>query len=124
MQSAHEDEKLAILNRWKEDNTTLKVQVIEQKYLQDVLDEKKAQIEFLQIQLEQRIKNNHHLEQQRMDAIAGLEEEKLQHSETNRKVDSLKFELLQKQEETDKLQMILCGNWKLNEVFWSPGRSG
>ncbi|HZI52932.1 MAG TPA: hypothetical protein VFD56_04500, partial [Chitinophagaceae bacterium] len=109
MQSMNEDEKLAILNRWKEDNTTLKLKVIEQQYLQDLLNEKKAQIEFLQIHLEQRIKNSHQLEQQRMDAIAELEEEKLQHSETARKVDALKFESLQKQEETDKLQMVLCG---------------
>ena len=109
MQSMNEDEKLAILNRWKEDNTSLKLKVIEQQYLQDLLNEKKAQIEFLQIQLEQRIKNSHQLEQQRMDAIAELEEEKLQHSETARKVDALKFESLQKQEETDKLQMVLCG---------------
>jgi hypothetical protein len=109
LQSANEDETLAILNRWKEDNTSLKLQVMEQRYVQDVLVEKKAQIEFLEAQLEHRIKNNHHAEQQRLDAIAELEEEKMQRLETNRKVDALKFEVLQKQEEADKLHMVLCG---------------
>jgi len=109
MQSVTEEDKLAILNRWKEDNTALKLKVVEQQYLQDVLDEKKAQVEFLQIQLEQRIKNSYQSEQQRLDAVAELEEEKSHHSETNRKLDALKFDVLQKQEESDKLQMILCG---------------
>lgn len=109
MQTAAEDEKTTILNRWKEENALLKQQVAEQQYLQDVLDDKKAELAFLQNQSEQRVKNNHLLEQQRMQAIAAMEEEKQQYAATIAEYDALKNELLRKQEETDKLHTVLCG---------------
>ena len=109
IQTASEDERNTIVNRWREENTSLKEKVAEQQYLQDVLEEKRAQIGFLQNQLEQRIKSNHQLDQQRMHVVAQLEEEKNQHAGALHNLDSLKNELLQKQEETDKLQVVLCG---------------
>jgi chromosome segregation ATPase len=130
VQTAPDNEKAIILNRWKEENTILKEKVAEQQYLHDVLDEKKAQIEFLQNQLENRVKSNHQTEQQRIKIAAELEEERVQHVKTLQIVDSLKSQLLPRQEEADKLQVILCGkeeqllekqqqlNSKLDHITW------
>jgi chromosome segregation ATPase len=109
MQTATEDEKAIILKRWKEENTMLREKVAEQQYLNEVLAEKKAQIEFLQNQLESRAKSSSQLEQQRVKIAVELEEERVQHVKKLQIVDSLKDELLPKQEEADKLQVVLCG---------------
>jgi len=50
---------------YKEENRALKDKIAEQEYLKEVLVEKKAQIDFLQNQLEQRIKTTHQSEQQK-----------------------------------------------------------
>ena len=106
IQSATDNEKNLILFRWKEENASLKEKVAEQQYLHDVLDEKKAQIEFLQTQLEQRIKNNHQSEQQLLQITTSLEETKHIHAND---IQALKEEFLLKQEEADKLQTVICG---------------
>ena len=49
-------EMQSLLNKAEEEKTALKNKITDQTYLQDVLQEKKLQIEFLQNQLEQRIK--------------------------------------------------------------------
>jgi len=130
MQTATDDEKINSLKRWKEENTMLREKLAEQQYLSDVLEEKKAQIEFLQNQAENRIKNSHQTDQQRIKAFAELEEEREQHVKTLQLVDSLKNDLLQKQEETDKLQVVICGreeellekqqqlNAKMDHITW------
>jgi chromosome segregation ATPase len=109
MQTASGEEKEAILLRWQEENRALKEKVAEQQYLHDILQEKKAQIDFLQNQLEQRIRSNHQVEQQRVQAQTELEELKNIHRADIHEADGLKSELMQKQEELDKLQVILCG---------------
>ena len=106
IQTATEDEKNLILYHWKEENVSLKEKVAEHQYLHDVLNEKKAQIEFLQNQLEQRIKNNHQSEQQLLQTATELEETKHIHASD---IVALKEELLRKQEEADKMQIVLCG---------------
>jgi chromosome segregation ATPase len=50
---------------YKEEYRVLKDKIAEQEYLKEVLVEKKAQIDFLQNQLEQRIKMTHQSEQQK-----------------------------------------------------------
>lgn len=73
MQAASGDEKAIVVNRWKDENDALKEEVKEQQYLRDMVEEKKAQIEFLQNQLDQRIRNYHQAEQQRKDIEATME---------------------------------------------------
>lgn len=109
MHTASEDERSTMINKWQEENSSLKEKIAEQEYLRDVLEEKREQIVFLQNQLEQRIKLNHQLDQQRLRAITELEEERKRFAGALHHSDGLKNELLQKQEEIDKLQMVLCG---------------
>jgi chromosome segregation ATPase len=104
-----EDERSNLIHQWQEENASLKEQIAGQEYLRDVVEEKREQIVFLQNQLEQRIKLNHQLDQQRLRAIAGMEEEKKRFAEVLHHSDGLKNEILQKQEEIDRLQMMLCG---------------
>jgi len=130
IQTAPDDERAGILHRWIGENTALREKIAEQHCLQDVVDEKKSQIEFLQTQLENRVRNNHHSEQLRVKIATELEEERVQHVKTLQIVDSLKSELLQKQDETDRLQVVLCGkdeqlmekqqqlNSKLDHIAW------
>ena len=106
MQTATDDEKNHILYRWKEENASLKEKVAEQQFLNDVLDEKKAQINFLQNQLEQRVKNNHQAEQQLLHITNESEKAKHIYAE---ELQANKEELLLKQEEADKLQTIIFG---------------
>ena len=101
LQTASDDEKIAIINKWKEESTLLKEKINEQEYLQDVVEEKKAQVNFLQSQLEQRIKNLYQSEHQRLQAVAEMK--KMKEDE-----ESLKNELLLKQEQVDKTQVVLC----------------
>ena len=76
LQTATDDEKVAIINKWKEEITLLKEKIDEQEYLQDVVEEKKAQVNFLQNQLEQRIKNLYQSEHQRLQAVAEMKKMK------------------------------------------------
>jgi hypothetical protein len=57
----------AVINKWELEKAELKKRITEQEYLKDVVEEKKLQINFLQQQLEQRIKNHHMVEQQFRD---------------------------------------------------------
>jgi chromosome segregation ATPase len=101
LQTAGDDEKDKIMNRWKEENKALREKTAEQDYLEELLNEKKAQIVFLQNQLEERIRNQHHADQQRQQATSGM-------NDLLQQVEALKNELLLKQETADKLQMSLC----------------
>lgn len=69
----NDDEKDSVISKWKEENSRLKERIAEQDYLKDILEEKKAQIVFLQNQLEQRIVNNHQAEVQRAQLTAQIE---------------------------------------------------
>ena len=53
-----------VIQKWEQEKAELKRKISEHEYLKDVLEEKKIQINFLQQQLEQRIKNHHLVEQQ------------------------------------------------------------
>ncbi len=52
----------------EEENNVLKNKINEGEYLQDLAQEKKLQVDFLQQQLEQRIKNFHQLERKADEA--------------------------------------------------------
>lgn len=106
--TATEEEKALLGNRWRQESILLKDKVAEQEYLKDVLEEKKSQIEFLQHQLEQRIKNQHQSEQQREQAIADREEANTEKQQLLNQAEQLRTGLSLKQDQMDKLQMLIC----------------
>ncbi|MFC0774896.1 hypothetical protein [Terrimonas alba] len=109
LRSAGAEEEQSILSKWKEENSQLKEKVAEQEYIREVLQEKKLQIEFLQNQLEQRIKTNHLDEYQKKQLHTEINDLKNLHEEDVQKFEILTREFQQKKEETEKLQVILTG---------------
>jgi chromosome segregation ATPase len=90
LQTATDDEKDKILYRWKEEYGTMKDKVAERSYLEELMEEKKAQILFLQNQLEQRIKNQNLAEQQREQAISEMQQQKEMYQGFNQQTEALK----------------------------------
>lgn len=74
MLTGSDEEKAAIVNNWKEESGRLYDKVAEQDYLKDILEEKKNQIEFLQMQLEQRIQKFHKTEMRSKELVVELEQ--------------------------------------------------
>jgi len=107
LETAGDDEKDRILTRWKEENIKLRNKVSEQDYLEEVLEEKKAQIVFLQQQLEQRIKNQHRADQQNQQSRQEMQEAHDRRQALKAKFESLQHELQQKQERADRLTTAL-----------------
>jgi len=107
METVTDEEKTAIINRWKEENIALKDKVAEHEYLQEIVEEKKVQIDFLQTQLEQRIKNNRKEENQRNQLMTDLEQSRSENENTMKQLESAKIELIRQQEEGSKFQMVL-----------------
>lgn len=107
METVTDEEKAAIINRWREENIALKEKVAEQDYVKEILEEKKIQIGFLQNQLEQRIKGNHQSENERNQLLANLEQSKSSNENVLKQLESLKNELPKAKEENSKLQMVL-----------------
>jgi hypothetical protein len=107
METVTDEEKAAVIHRWKEENIVLKDKVAEQEYLKEIVEEKKVHIEFLQNQLEQRIKNNHQSENQRNQLMADLEQSRNANENTLNQLESLKNQITQQQEESGKLQITL-----------------
>jgi chromosome segregation ATPase len=100
--TATDDEKAAIINRWKNEHSALQNKMAEQEYLQKLVDEKKAYIDFLQQQLEQRIRNQHQSEQQAAETRTLFQQMKQSFEDSQTVVQSLNNELIQRQEETEK----------------------
>jgi chromosome segregation ATPase len=107
MDAVTDEEKTAIINRWRKENIALKEKVAEQEYLKEIVEEKKIQIDFLQTQLEQRIKNNRKEENQLNQLMADLEQTRSENENTLRQLELLKIVLTRQQEESSKLQMVL-----------------
>lgn len=99
--TASDDERNRIIDRWTEENKALREKTAELDYQSELLEEKKAQIIFLQNQLEQRIKSQHQAEQQKLQAVADKDA-------LVQQVESLNNELLLKQEQVDRLEASLC----------------
>jgi chromosome segregation ATPase len=108
MSTATEDEKAALVSRWQKENVLLKDRIAEQEYLKDILDEKKAQIDFLQEQLEQRIRHQHQSEHVREQAVLGLESMRGEKLEAEQVAEDLRAALALKQDQVDKLHMHIC----------------
>lgn len=86
------------LSQVQDENAQLKEKLEEQQYYQDLLEEKKLQTDFLQQQLELRIKNYHQLEKQIGNASIELAQLRTVAEEYNIKEQTLHEDLQQKQE--------------------------
>jgi chromosome segregation ATPase/cbb3-type cytochrome oxidase subunit 3 len=98
LHSASGEEKAIVVNRWREENDALKKQVMEQDYLKDVIEEKKTQIEFLQNQVDLRIRNYHAAEQQRNEMSMELQKIKQQQSSFSGELEKFRTEAEQNQQ--------------------------
>ncbi|OQP65227.1 hypothetical protein A3860_16280 [Niastella vici] len=94
--SKAEDEKLALKNK-----------ITDQQYLQDVLQEKKLQIEFLQNQLEQRIKTFREVEKEAADKTVQVQVTQTQKENFEREMHALREELQQQREEVAAWQQAV-----------------
>jgi chromosome segregation ATPase len=107
LETAGDDEKDKILTRWKEENIKLRNKVSEQDYIEEVLEEKKAQIVFLQQQLEQRIKNQHRADQQNQQAKLEMQDAQDQRQAVQAEFETMKNELQQKEDKADNITSAL-----------------
>lgn len=105
--TADDGEKTEIINRWKNESSALQNKVAEQDYLKEIVEEKKTYIDFLQQQLEQRIRNQHQSEQLVAETKAQLQQLRQAFDDAQITFQSLNNEVLQKQEETAKLRVIV-----------------
>lgn len=108
LNTAPESEKELFVNKWREENQVLKDKIAEQSWLNDLMGEKKNQIEYLQNQLEIRIKNFHQSERSRETVILELQKEKNQQEETNKRFEMLMQELAEKQELAAGYEATIC----------------
>ncbi|NML23142.1 hypothetical protein HHL16_19855 [Pseudoflavitalea sp. G-6-1-2] len=92
------------LAKAQEENNTLRNKINEGEYLQDLAQEKKLQVDFLQQQLEQRIRNFHQLERKADEAAMQLREMKEVSEKFEYRIQILSDELTEKQLEAAKIQ--------------------
>ncbi len=116
MRTVTDDEKGIIVNQWKEENIQLKNQVKEQQYLKDILEEKKAQIEFLQNQAEQRIKNYYSSEQQKNEMTAELEVSKKELIRNREELNRLQTDFQERDDQLEENQLLLIS--KLDHITY------
>lgn len=107
MQSATEGDKEIIVNRWKEENAALRAELEEKACLADMLAEKKTQVEFLQNQVDQRIKNYHLAERQREEARQEAERVRRSYEQHAGDMQALKNELEAKHNEANEFRTLL-----------------
>jgi chromosome segregation ATPase len=93
-----------LLAKAEEENNTLRNKINEGEYLQDLAQEKKLQVDFLQQQLEQRIKTFHQLERKADEAATHLREMKDKSTSFEYRIQVLSEELTGKQHEVAKIQ--------------------
>ena len=96
-----------LLSKAEEDKATLKSKITDQQYLQDVLQEKKLQIEFLQNQLEQRIRSFREVEKEAADKTAQVQLTQSQKENFEREIHALREELQQQREEVNAWQQAV-----------------
>lgn len=104
-----DDEKTQLIRRWQEEISYLRSQVTEHDFLQDMLAEKKLQIDFLQQQLEQRIRLQHEADRSRQIAEETAIKEQHELNNLQEEVSSLRQQLLEATEKNDQLSTMLCG---------------
>lgn len=95
------------ITQLEEENKELNSNLEETRYIHEVLQEKKLQTEFLQQQLELRIKSYHQLEKQTSGASAELAQLKISAEEFNQKEEALKKDLEALQQQQASLQSVI-----------------
>ena len=96
-----------LLTKAEEDKTSLKAKITDQQYLQDVLQEKKLQIEFLQNQLEQRIRTFREIEKDATDKSSQVQQMQVQKENFEREMHALREEMQQQREEVNAWQLAV-----------------
>ena len=96
--NAPENEKELFLNRLQNEKKELKKKLLEQEWLQEAMNEKKAEIGFLQEQLEQRIRAQHTTELEKREIASASEELRKGHEEMITQRDDLENLLKEKNE--------------------------
>ena len=96
-----------LLTHAEEEKNSLKTRINDQTYLQDVLQEKKLQIEFLQNQLEQRIKTFREVEKDAADKTVMVQQNVTQKENFEREIHAMKEELHQQREEVSAWQQAV-----------------
>ena len=96
-----------VLSKAEDEKTTLKNKITDQQYLQDVLQEKKLQIEFLQNQLEQRIRTFREVEKDAADKTVQVQQSQSLKENFEREMHALKEELKQQREEVSAWQQAV-----------------
>jgi chromosome segregation ATPase len=96
-----------LLTQAEEEKTALKNKITDQTYLQDVLQEKKLQIEFLQNQLEQLIKIFREVEKEAADKTIQVQQSQTQKENFEREMHALREELQQQREEVNAWQQAV-----------------
>ncbi|WP_207513247.1 hypothetical protein [Longitalea luteola] len=96
-----------LLSTAEEEKAALKNKITDQQYLQDVLQEKKLQIEFLQNQLEQRIKTFREIEKDAADKALLVQQTQTQKENFEREMHALREELQQQREEVAAWQQAV-----------------
>lgn len=96
-----------IANRLKDENQILKTQLAEQEYHKDLLEEKKTQIEFLQTQIDLRVKKYHESEQERIANKTELQLLSNNLAAVLEETESLKNEIKQKQDDIEVLLLTI-----------------
>jgi hypothetical protein len=92
-----------------ENNTDLGIRekLAEQQYLQDMLQEKKLQTDFLENQLEQRIRSYHHLEHHAAETASQLQHQQEAIRGKISHIESLEFNLQELQQQQAALQSVI-----------------
>jgi chromosome segregation ATPase len=96
-----------LLTQAEDEKSALKNKITDQQYLQDVLQEKKLQIEFLQNQLEQRIKTFREVEKEAADKTVQVQQTQTQKENFEREIHAMKEELHQQREEVAAWQQAV-----------------
>jgi hypothetical protein len=117
LDSATDDHRAGVMHKWREENERLRSRVADQEYLQDLVDEKKAQVLFLQNQVEQRIKNLYQSEHQRLQVVAERKRLKEEKELLARDIESVKEDLKRMQDESGQLRGSLAA--REEEIFAS-----
>ena len=96
-----------LLTKAEDEKATLKNKITDQQYLQDVLQEKKLQIEFLQNQLEQRIKTFREIEKEAADKTIQVQQAQTHKENFEREMHALREEMQQQREEVAAWQQAV-----------------
>lgn len=87
------DEREAALERMREENLSLKDRIAGLEYLEEAIEEKRKQINFLQEQLEMRVKAGYQGEQQRQLAVSELQQLREAHEDAHARLQQIGEEL-------------------------------